>query len=159
MNTMMNGKEWSGVYVDGKDVSGMVKNGQIFFKQIIDNNLLKLLKENTEYVAFDGNEVSVTFNENNTITINASGIGDWGLNISQPNLMLEAGKTYKLSCNNIYGGTWISINNENDKMINRDTPTIEFTPAENITNPKVVIWVNSGVVYNNVTWDIKLIEI
>lgn len=158
MNTIKNGKEWTGVYVDGKKINGIVKNKTIFYKQK-SNNLLKLLKENAEYVAFEGNEVSIKFNEDNTITINAFGVGDWGLNINQPTLTLKAGKTYKLSCNDIYDGTWISINNDSSQMLNSGILEREFTINSDINSPKIVIWVNSEVIYNNITWNIKLIEI
>lgn len=122
------------------------------------DNLLDLLEANAEFNSYEGSEASVTFNNNNTLTVTADGSSSWGLDISQPNLTLEAGKTYKLSCNNIADSTWISINNDSDKMISRDVPTIEFTVNENIVNPTLIIWVSSGVIYSGTVWDIKLIE-
>lgn len=123
-----------------------------------DDNLLELLEVNAEYSSFEGSGATVTFNPDNTLTVSSDGTAGWGVNISQPNLTLEAGKTYTLSCNNMLGSTWISLNNENDMMISRDVASKEFTPTSNIVNPKVVIWVSSGVVYNNAIWNIKLVE-
>ena len=122
------------------------------------DNLLDLLEANAEFNSYEGSEASVTFNNNNTLTVTADGSSSWGLNISQPNLTLEAGKTYKLSCNNIASSTWISINDNSDKMISKHVPTIEFTVNENIVNPTLIIWVSSGVIYNGTIWDIKLVE-
>lgn len=122
------------------------------------DNLLDLLEVNAEFNSYEGSEASVTFNNNNTLTVTADGSSAWGLDISQPNLTLEAGKTYKLACNNIADSTWISINNNSDKMITKNVPTIEFTVNENIVNPTLIIWVSSGVIYNGTIWDIKLIE-
>lgn len=122
------------------------------------DNLLDLLETNAEFNSYEGSEASVTFNNNNTLTVTADGSSSWGLNISQPNLTLEAGKTYKLSCNNIASSTWISINDNSDKMISKHVPTIEFTVNENIVNPTLIIWVSSGVIYNGTIWDIKLVE-
>lgn len=125
---------------------------------IIKNNLLNLLEDNAEYVTFEGSGATVTFNNDNTLTVSADGTAGWGVNIAQPNLTLEAGKTYTLSCNDMLGSTWISLNNENDMMISRDVASKSFTPESNIVNPTVVIWVSGGVVYDNVKWNIKLIE-
>lgn len=125
---------------------------------IIKTNLLNLSEDNAEYVTFEGSGATVTFNNDNTLTVSADGTTGWGVNIAQPNLTLEAGKTYTLSCNNMLDSTWISLNNESDMMIRRSVASKEFTPGSNIVNPTVVIWVASGVVYDNVKWNIKLIE-
>lgn len=125
----------------------------------VDENLLKLLEENSSWVSYNGTEASAIFNSDNTITISANGTSSWGLNISQPNLTLSAGKTYKFSCGNIGSSTWISLNNENSMQLNSGISNVEFTLSEDIVNPQIVIWVSSSVVYDNVIWDIKLEEI
>lgn len=125
----------------------------------IEVNLLKLLQANAEWVSYSGTEASVTFNSNNTLTITADGSGSWGLNISQPSLTLSLGKTYRLSCDNIGSSTWISINNDSSMGLNSGVSNVEFTVSEDIVSPKIMIWVSSGTVYDNVIWNIKLEEI
>lgn len=125
----------------------------------IEVNLLKLLQANAEWVSYDGTEASVTFNPDNTLTINANGSGSWGLNISQPGLTLSAGKTYRLSCDNIGSSTWISVNNDDNKMLHSSQMSVDFTPSTDKVDPVIYIWVNSGVVYDNVVWNIRLEEV
>lgn len=132
---------------------------KIITSEVSETNLLKLLEENSSWSSYNGTEASAIFNNDNTITINADGSSSWGLNISQPNLTLSAGKTYKFSCSNIASSTWISLNNENSMQLNSGKSSVEFTPSEDIVSPQIVIWVSSGVVYDNVIWDIKLEEI
>lgn len=124
----------------------------------IEVNLLKLLQANAEWVAYAGTEASATFNSDNTLTINADGSGSWGLNITQTDLILSAGKTYKFSCDNIVSSTWISLDENSDLILSSGTTSVEYTPSEDITINKVMIWVESTV-YDNVIWNIRLEEI
>lgn len=130
-----------------------------FQEQQSTDNLLVLSEDNSSRQSWDNDEGLITFNLDNTLTLNITGASSWGLNIYQPNLTLESGKTYKLSCNNIGSSTWISINNDDSMMIHKDLKTIEFTVSDNIINPNLIIWANSGVVYDNVLWNIVLEEV
>lgn len=124
-----------------------------------NTNLLDLSEENASWVSYSGTEATAVFNNDNTITISANGTSSWGLNISQPNLTIEAGKTYKFSCDNIGSSTWISINNEQTMSLRSSVSSLEFTPIENIENPTIIIWAESSAVYDNVVWNIKLEEV
>lgn len=130
-----------------------------FQEQQSTDNLLVLSEDNSSWQSWDNDEGLITFNADNTLTLNITGASSWGLNIYQPNLILESGKTYKLSCNNIGKSTWISINSDDSMMIHRDLKTIEFTVSDNVINPNLIIWANSGVVYDNVLWNIVLEEV
>lgn len=130
-----------------------------FQEQQSTNNLLVLSEDNSSWQSWDNDEGNITFNSNNTLTLNITGASNWGLNISQSNLTLESGKTYKFSCNGIGSSTWISINNYDWFMLHKNVSELEVTLDENIVNPTLVIWVNSGVVYDNVTWNIVLEEV
>ena len=141
------------------DVPVYYGDGTQWIKVKKPNNLLKLLEENASWVSYSGTEASAVFNIDNTITISADGTSSWGLNINQPNLTLKAGKTYKFSCNNIGSSTWISINNEQTMSLRSSVTSLEFTPAENIENPTIIIWAESSAVYDNVVWNIKLKEV
>lgn len=125
----------------------------------IEVNLLKLLKANTTWVSYSGDEASVIFNSDNTLTISITGNGSWGLDITQSNLTLSAGKTYKLSCDNISKSTWISLDERNELMLNYWTNSVEYTPTEDITISKLKIWCESTTAYDNLIWNIKLEEI
>ena len=122
-------------------------------------NLLRLLQSNAEWVSYNGTEASATFNSDNTLTITADGSDSWGLNIAQTDLTLSAGKTYKFSCDNIGSSTWISLDEKSGLILSSGTTSVEYTPSTDTTINKVMIWVNSGVVYDNVIWNIKLEEI
>ena len=127
-------------------------------KKVTDNNLLKLLQANAEWVSYAGTEASATFNSDNTLTITADGSSSWGLNITQNDLTLSAGKTYKFSCDNIGSSTWISLDNDNNMMLTSSKSYVDITPTQDITISKLVIWVKRTV-YDNVVWNIKLEEI
>lgn len=128
-------------------------------QKITITNLLSLLEENSSWVSYAGTEASATFNSDNTLTITADGSSSWGLNISQPSLTLSAGKTYRLSCDNIGSSTWISINNDVNKMLHSSQMSVDFTLSTDEVDPVIYIWVNSGVVYDNVVWNIVLEEV
>lgn len=74
------------------------------------------------------------------------------------NQYTPSNKTYIFSCSNILEGTQISINNENDKMLNGSKGLVQFTPSSDILNPQIIVWVNEGIVYNHTELAIKLEE-
>lgn len=126
----------------------------------IDNNLLDLSESNWEWSSNDG-EASALYNSNdNTISLTYDGTSSFGLNISQENLTLSSKKIYKLSCDNIGGGTYISINNNSTMALNSSKSSVEFTPTEDIANPQIVIWCDkNNATYENTIFNIKLEEV
>lgn len=123
----------------------------------VNCNLLEIRKELVEFNNFDETKGSASFN-NNKISLKTNGSSAFGFNIFQNNLKLVKGKSYRLSCNDINQDTWISINNENDKMLDVNTPLKDFEISDDIINPKIVIWINKNVTYNCV-WTIMLTEL
>ncbi len=123
----------------------------------IRHNLLKIKEETVELINFDESVGSVIFKDN-IIALKTNGKSAFGINIFQYDLRLFAGKKYRLSCNDIQQGTWVSINNDNDKMLNSSTFLKDFTVDEDTINPKVVIWINKNVIYD-CKWNIVLTEL
>lgn len=125
--------------------------------QISDTNLLDLDEKNWTWLSNEG-EASATYNSvDNTISITYDGTSSFGLNIAQPNLTLNAGNTYILSCNNIGSSTYISINNDATMGLNSSTNSRTFTLDTNIVNPTIVIWCDKNkAIYNNTIFNINL---
>lgn len=160
MSIKFKGQNIGAIYLGNKDLQKVYLDSNLVFeKQIIieDYNLLDLSEENWEWINNSGEASAIYNSADNTISLTYDGTSSFGLNISQPNLILNGGATYKLSCDNIESGTYISINNNSLMALNSSTSNKTFTPEADIINPVVVIWCDKNkATYDNTLFNIRL---
>lgn len=112
-------------------------------------NLLNLNVNQTK------NDVTIISNSDGSITLNGTATADTRIDIPI-NLNLRAG-TYTHSRNNItLDNTYLSLDNINDTMLNKNSTERTFTINQNTDYNYYVIWFGSGVAFDNVTLYLQL---
>lgn len=129
-----------------------------YIESEVDTNLLVLSESNAVYQAYDEDDGYITWNSDNTINVTSSK-GSWGVNITQENLILEAGKTYVFSCPNIGNGTYVSLDESSDMMLNSSTKSVEIIPEADTTISNIVVWFSMQASYDDTLFDIRLEEV